>query len=140
MEFDLRVMSNTFYYFNFPLAHDFSFPGMFPEKESDEVFEGHLLRLRTLIKKRTAVYGAEEKALRVMLEGEQEEERKRDHEKRQKKERDKLLQRKREINMMLFGGNYQHKFCLWILVKKKIHREGSSITTSRQCYLVNYDV
>ncbi|XP_053369373.1 programmed cell death protein 7 [Clarias gariepinus] len=78
--------------------------GMFPEKESDEVFEGHLMRLRTLIKKRTAVYGTEEKALRVMLEGEQEEERKRDHEKRQKKERDKLLQRKREINMMLFGA------------------------------------
>ncbi|KAF5906166.1 programmed cell death protein 7, partial [Clarias magur] len=78
--------------------------GMFPEKESDEVFEGHLTRLRTLIRKRTAVYGAEEKALRVMLEGEQEEERKRDHEKRQKKERDKLLQRKREINIMLFGA------------------------------------
>ncbi|KAB5558980.1 hypothetical protein PHYPO_G00023530 [Pangasianodon hypophthalmus] len=78
--------------------------GMFPEKESDEVFEGHLTRLRTLIRKRTAVYGAEEKALRVMLEGEQEEERKRDHEKRQKKEREKLLQRKREIDMMLFGA------------------------------------
>lgn len=80
--------------------------GMFPEKESDEVFEGHLTRLRALIKKRTAVYGAEEKALRVMLEGEQEEERKRDHEKRQKKEREKLLQRKREIDLMLFGGMF----------------------------------
>lgn len=87
---------------------------MFPEKESDEVFEGHLTRLRTLIRKRTAVYGAEEKALRVMLEGEQEEERKRDHEKRQKKEREKLLQKKREIDMMLFGGNYQLKF--WLLI------------------------
>ncbi|XP_017333944.1 programmed cell death protein 7 [Ictalurus punctatus] len=78
--------------------------GMFPGKESDEVFEGHLTRLRSLIRKRTAVYGAEEKALRVMLEGEQEEERKRDHEKRQRKEREKLLQRKREIDMMLFGA------------------------------------
>lgn len=89
---------------------------MFPGKESDEVFEGHLTRLRSLIRKRTAVYGAEEKALRVMLEGEQEEERKRDHEKRQRKEREKLLQRKREIDMMLFGGNYQQKFCFWIPV------------------------
>lgn len=79
---------------------------MFPEKESDEVFEGHLTRLRALIRKRMAVYGAEEKALRVMLEGEQEEERKRDHEKRQKKEREKLLQRKREIDAMLFGGTF----------------------------------
>ncbi|XP_060740373.1 programmed cell death protein 7 [Tachysurus vachellii] len=78
--------------------------GMFPEKESDEVFEGHLTRLRSLISKRTAVYGAEEKALRVMLEGEQEQERKRDREKRQKKEREKLLQKKREINTMLFGA------------------------------------
>ncbi|KAF7703197.1 programmed cell death protein 7 [Silurus meridionalis] len=78
--------------------------GMFPEKECDDVFEGHLTRLRTLIRKRTAVYGAEENALRVMLEGEQEEERKRDHEKRQKKEREKLLQKKREIDAMLFGA------------------------------------
>lgn len=89
---------------------------MFPGKESDEVFEGHLTRLRSLIRKRTAVYGAEEKALRVMLEGEQEEERKRDHEKRQRKEREKLLQRKRDIDMMLFGGNYQQKFWFWIPV------------------------
>ncbi|TSL68163.1 Programmed cell death protein 7 [Bagarius yarrelli] len=86
--------------------------GMFPEKESDEVFEGHLERLRTLIRKRTAVYGVEEKALRVMLEGEQEEERKRDHERRQKKEREKLLQKKREISTMLFGGNCQQKVLL----------------------------
>lgn len=83
---------------------------MFPGKESDEVFEGHLTRLRALIRKRTAVYGTEEKALRVMLEGEQEEERKRDHEKRQRKEREKLLQRKREINTMLFGGKIWSRF------------------------------
>ncbi|XP_062868984.1 programmed cell death protein 7 [Trichomycterus rosablanca] len=79
--------------------------GLFPEKKSDEVFEGHLVRLRILIRKRTAVYGAEEKALRVMLEGEQEEERKRDREKRQKKEREKHLQKKREIDSMLFGAD-----------------------------------
>ncbi|KAI4889531.1 hypothetical protein NFI96_010733 [Prochilodus magdalenae] len=78
--------------------------GMFPEKECDEVFDGHLTRLRSLIRKRTAVYGAEEKALRVMLEGEQEEERKRDREKRLKKEREKLLLRKQEIDAMLFGA------------------------------------
>lgn len=77
---------------------------MHPEKESDEVFEGHLQRLRALIAKRTAVYSAEEKALHVMLEGEQEEERKRDLEKRQKKEREKLLQKKQQVEAMLFGG------------------------------------
>lgn len=78
--------------------------GVYPEKESDEVFEGHLLRLRALIGKRMTVYNAEEKALRVMLEGEQEEERKRDLEKRLKKEREKLLQRKQQAEIMLFGG------------------------------------
>lgn len=62
-------------------------------------------RLRCLISKRTAIYAAEEKALRVMLEGEQEEERKRDREIRQKKEKEKLLQKKREVDFMLFGGN-----------------------------------
>lgn len=79
---------------------------MFPEKQNDETFDGHLERLRSLINKRTAVYAVEEKALRVMLEGEQEEERKRDREKRQKKEREKLLQKKREVDFMLFGGNF----------------------------------
>ncbi len=83
----------------------FVLPGMFPGKESDERFEGHLERLRSLICKRTAVYATEEKALRVMLEGEQEEERKRDREKRQKKEREVLMQKKREVDAMLFGGN-----------------------------------
>uniref|UniRef100_A0A8C1PR12 Programmed cell death 7 n=1 Tax=Cyprinus carpio TaxID=7962 RepID=A0A8C1PR12_CYPCA len=79
-------------------------PGMFPGKESDERFEGHLERLRSLICKRTAVYATEEKALRVMLEGEQEEERKRDREKRLKREKEKLLQKKREVDTMLFGA------------------------------------
>ncbi|KAK1798536.1 hypothetical protein P4O66_006833 [Electrophorus voltai] len=78
--------------------------GMFPEKECDEVFERHVERLRGLIRKRTAIYGAEEKALRVMLEGEQEEERRREREKRLKKEKERLLLRKREIDAMLFGA------------------------------------
>ncbi|KAJ8340337.1 hypothetical protein SKAU_G00349700 [Synaphobranchus kaupii] len=78
--------------------------GVFPEKEADEVFEGHVDRLRKLIRKRTAVYAAEEKALRVMLEGEQEEERKREKEKLQKKEREKFLQKKLEVETMLFGA------------------------------------
>ncbi|KAG9352294.1 hypothetical protein JZ751_020707 [Albula glossodonta] len=77
--------------------------GVIPEKEADEVFDGHVERLRKLIRKRTAVYAAEEKALRVMLEGEQEEERKREQEKRQKKEREKFLQKKQEVETMLFG-------------------------------------
>ncbi|KAA0722859.1 Programmed cell death protein 7 ES18 [Triplophysa tibetana] len=80
--------------------------GMFPETQSDETFEGHLERLRCLISKRTAIYAAEEKALRVMLEGEQEEERKRDREIRQKKEKEKLLQKKREVDFMLFGAEF----------------------------------
>ncbi|KAG5849064.1 hypothetical protein ANANG_G00106080 [Anguilla anguilla] len=78
--------------------------GIFPEKEADEVFEGHVERLRKLIRKRTTVYDAEEKALRVMLEGEQEEERKKEQEKRQKKEREKFLQKKWEVETMLFGA------------------------------------
>ncbi|XP_062327818.1 programmed cell death protein 7 [Osmerus eperlanus] len=77
--------------------------GIFPEQEADQVFDGQVERLRGLIKKRTAVYAAEENALRVMLEGEQEEERKRDLEKRQKKEQEKLVKKKREMEVMLFG-------------------------------------
>lgn len=68
------------------------------------MFEGHLERLRRLIRKRTAVYAAEEKALRVMLEGEREEERKREQERKQRKEREKQLQRRREEECVLFGG------------------------------------
>ena len=59
--------------------------------------------LKTLLKNRTELYEAEERALRVMLEGEQEEERKREMEKKQKKEREKLLQQKLEIDSKLFG-------------------------------------
>lgn len=62
-----------------------------------------------MLKNRTELYEAEERALRVMLEGEQEEERKREVEKKQKKEREKLLQQKLEIDSKLFGN--PGKFC-----------------------------
>ncbi|KAG6938738.1 programmed cell death 7, partial [Chelydra serpentina] len=77
--------------------------GVCPPPSADEDFEHHIQRLRTLIRKRTELYEAEERALRVMLEGEQEEERKREMEKKQKKEREKLLQQKRDIDSKLFG-------------------------------------
>uniref|UniRef100_A0A8C8SWE5 Programmed cell death 7 n=1 Tax=Pelusios castaneus TaxID=367368 RepID=A0A8C8SWE5_9SAUR len=77
--------------------------GVCPPPSADEAFELHIQKLRTLIKKRTELYEAEERALRVMLEGEQEEERKREMEKKQKREREKLLQQKRDIDSMLFG-------------------------------------
>lgn len=62
-----------------------------------------------MLKNRAELYEAEERALRVMLEGEQEEERKREMEKKQKKEREKLLQQKLEIDSKLFGD--PGKFC-----------------------------
>ncbi|XP_056134970.1 programmed cell death protein 7 [Lampris incognitus] len=77
--------------------------GIFPDKELDTMFIGQLDKLKTLIGKRTSVYLAEENALRVMLEGEQEEERKKDLEKRNNKEKERQLQRKKEIETMLFG-------------------------------------
>uniref|UniRef100_A0A8D0L7F0 Programmed cell death 7 n=1 Tax=Sphenodon punctatus TaxID=8508 RepID=A0A8D0L7F0_SPHPU len=77
--------------------------GVCPPPSADEAFENEIQKLKTLIKKRTELYEAEERALRVMLEGEQEEERKREKEKKQRKEREKLLQQKREMDCMLFG-------------------------------------
>ncbi|CAM2098968.1 unnamed protein product [Caretta caretta] len=77
--------------------------GVCPPPSADEDFEHHIQKLRTLIRKRSELYEAEERALRVMLEGEQEEERKREMEKKQKKEREKLLQQKRDIDSKLFG-------------------------------------
>ncbi|KAL7980175.1 hypothetical protein Chor_001443, partial [Crotalus horridus] len=74
-----------------------------PPPAADEAFESEIQNLRASIKKRTELYEAEERALRVMLEGEQEEERKREMEKKQKKEREKLLQQKREKDSKLFG-------------------------------------
>nr|XP_021132021.3 LOW QUALITY PROTEIN: programmed cell death protein 7 [Anas platyrhynchos] len=77
--------------------------GVCPPPSADEAFESQVESLKTLLKNRTELYEAEERALRVMLEGEQEEERKREMEKKQKKEREKLLQQKREIDSKLFG-------------------------------------
>lgn len=77
--------------------------GIFTDQESDEAFSSRLDKLRCVMRKRTAVYSTEEKALMVMLEGEQEEERRRELEKRQKKERERHLQRKRQVEAMLFG-------------------------------------
>ncbi|XP_041030621.1 programmed cell death protein 7 [Carcharodon carcharias] len=77
--------------------------GVQPPPSADETFEHHIERLRKLIKKRSELYDAEERALRVMLEGEQEEERKRENEKKLKKEREKLEKQQREIESMMFG-------------------------------------
>ncbi|XP_077174521.1 programmed cell death protein 7 [Paroedura picta] len=79
--------------------------GVCPPPEADEAFENEVQSLRALIKQRTGVYEAEERALRVMLEGEQEEERKRELEKKQRKEKEKLLQQKREMESKLFGDS-----------------------------------
>ncbi|KAF7239534.1 Programmed cell death protein 7, partial [Varanus komodoensis] len=82
--------------------------GVCPPPAADEAFENEVQSLKTLIKTRTELYEAEERALRVMLEGEQEEERKREMEKKQKREKEKLLQQKREMDSKLFGdpGNF----------------------------------
>ncbi|KAM6303589.1 programmed cell death protein 7-like isoform 3-T4 [Podargus strigoides] len=77
--------------------------GVCPPPIADEAFENQMESLQTLLKNRTELYEAEERALRVMLEGEQEKERKKEMEKKQKKEREKLLQQKLQIDSKLFG-------------------------------------
>ncbi|XP_053573560.1 programmed cell death protein 7 [Bombina bombina] len=77
--------------------------GVYPLPSDDETFENHIRRLRAMVHKRTALYDAEERALRVILEGEQEEERQREKEKRLKKERGKLLKQQEEVDSILFG-------------------------------------
>ncbi|XP_030045621.1 bromodomain-containing protein 4 isoform X2 [Microcaecilia unicolor] len=103
--------------------------GISPPPSADETFEQHVARLRVLIRKRTELYDAEERALRVMLEGEQEEERKREQEKKQKKEREKLLQQQREINSILFGNPGMTGISTWfpriILREASYPRAGS---------------
>uniref|UniRef100_A0A3B5MJT1 Programmed cell death 7 n=1 Tax=Xiphophorus couchianus TaxID=32473 RepID=A0A3B5MJT1_9TELE len=69
----------------------------------DEAFSGQLEQLRDVMKRRTELYSAEEKALMVMLEGEQQEERRREQERRFRKERERQLERKRRVDSMLFG-------------------------------------
>lgn len=84
--------------------------GIVTKRECEEVFSSRLDQLRSVLKMRTAVYSAEEKALMVMLEGEQEEERRREQDKLVKHEKEKLLQRKREVDAMLFGGKICWQF------------------------------
>lgn len=79
--------------------------GINTDPQSDETFNSLLEELREVAKKWTAVYGAEEKVLMVMLEGEQEEERRRELEKRWQRERDKQLRKKRKVQAMLFGDD-----------------------------------
>lgn len=78
--------------------------GIVTELECEEAFYGRLEKLRNVLKSRTTVYASEEKALMVMLEGEQEEERMREREKQVKNEMDKWLQKKQSVDAMLFGG------------------------------------
>lgn len=78
--------------------------GIVTELECEEAFYGRLEELRNVLKSRTTVYASEEKALMVMLEGEQEEERMREREKQVKNEMDKWLQKKQSVDAMLFGG------------------------------------
>ncbi|KAM4675924.1 programmed cell death protein 7 [Discoglossus pictus] len=77
--------------------------GVFPPTSADETFENHINRLRSMVQKRTALYDAEERALMVILEGEQEEERKREKDKRLKKEQEKFLKQQQEVDSILFG-------------------------------------
>ncbi|XP_056427725.1 programmed cell death protein 7 [Hyla sarda] len=77
--------------------------GVHPPPSADETFANHIKRLRTMVHKRSALYDAEEKTLRVILEGEQEEERQREKDKRQRKEKEKILQKQRELDSILFG-------------------------------------
>lgn len=78
------------------------------------MFDSRLERLRSVLKKRTTIYAAEENALMVMLEGEQEEERRKEQERRLKKERERQLQKKQEVDAMLFGGMSIHRSGLFI--------------------------
>lgn len=76
------------------------------ELECEEAFYGRLEKLRNVLKSRTTVYASEERALMVMLEGEQEEERMREREKQVKNEMDKWLQKKQSVDAMLFGDGF----------------------------------
>ncbi|XP_073424949.1 programmed cell death protein 7 [Dendrobates tinctorius] len=77
--------------------------GVCPPPSADETFTNRINRLRTMVHKRSALYDAEEKTLRVIVEGEQEEERQRAKDKRLKKEKEKTLQKQRELDCILFG-------------------------------------
>lgn len=77
--------------------------GITTEPQCDSAFSSQLELLRSVMKRRTELYSAEEKALKVMLEGEQQEERRREQERRIRKERERQLERKHRVDSMLFG-------------------------------------
>ncbi|XP_038160379.1 programmed cell death protein 7 [Cyprinodon tularosa] len=77
--------------------------GISTELQSDEAFSIQLEQLRDVMKKRTQLYSAEENALMVMLEGEQQEERRKEQERRVWKERERQLERRRRVDSILFG-------------------------------------
>ncbi|XP_054637949.1 programmed cell death protein 7-like isoform X1 [Dunckerocampus dactyliophorus] len=73
--------------------------GIATEAESDEAFQSQLDELRRVMKTRTVIYTAEEKALMVMLDSMQEEQRR----ELKKKDRERQLHRQQQVNAMLFG-------------------------------------
>ncbi|KAM7014941.1 programmed cell death protein 7 [Tautogolabrus adspersus] len=77
--------------------------GIVTESECDDAFRDRVEQLRNVMRRRTVVYSAEEKALRVMLEGEQEEGRRKEQERKMRKERERQLQRRRRAHIILFG-------------------------------------
>ncbi|KAM9311934.1 programmed cell death protein 7 [Gastrophryne carolinensis] len=79
--------------------------GVTPPPAADETFKNKVAKLRSMVHKRVALYDAEERALRVIVEGEQEEERQREKDKRLKKEKEKLLQKQRHLDSLLFGND-----------------------------------
>nr|XP_057909402.1 programmed cell death protein 7-like isoform X1 [Doryrhamphus excisus] len=73
--------------------------GITTEHESEEVFQSQLDKLRRVMKTRTVIYTAEEKALMVMLDSMQEEQRR----ELKKKDRERQLHRQQQVDAMLFG-------------------------------------
>uniref|UniRef100_A0A672F9Z4 Programmed cell death 7 n=1 Tax=Salarias fasciatus TaxID=181472 RepID=A0A672F9Z4_SALFA len=79
--------------------------GISTEQQCDGQFSIRLEELKSTMKRRAVLYSAEEKALMVMLEGEQEGERQRERDRRVRKETEQQLQRRRSAQCILFGGN-----------------------------------
>nr|XP_061812757.1 programmed cell death protein 7-like isoform X1 [Nerophis lumbriciformis] len=73
--------------------------GIATEPEAEAAFQSQLEALRRVTKTRTAIYTAEEKALMVMLDSRQEEQRK----ELRKKDREKRLYAQQQADAMLFG-------------------------------------
>ncbi|CAN9507324.1 unnamed protein product [Ophioblennius macclurei] len=77
--------------------------GIVTEQQCDAEFEVRLEELRSVMRRRATLYSSEEKALMVMLEGEQEGERQRERDRRLKKEAELQMQRRRTAHGLLFG-------------------------------------